>query len=64
VTPVCRKIGYATKHEAKAAKKVCLQAKDNGTAWRNESRIYRCRCGSYHLTSKPHARYDQELVEA
>lgn len=54
----CSKIGYATKHEAKAAKRSCQSAAGDGYPWRRESRIYRCGCGSWHLTSMPHGRYD------
>lgn len=57
----CEKYSYVTKHEAKAAKKLCQQAAEAGATWRQESRIYRCsRCGSWHLTSLPHHEYDQE----
>ena len=48
---MCNKIGYATKHKAKAAKRMCQQAAERGCYWRDESRIYRCHCGSWHLTS-------------
>lgn len=55
----CSKYSYATKHEAKAAKKLCQQAAEAGAHWRQENRIYRCeRCGSWHLTSTPHDQYE------
>jgi hypothetical protein len=56
----CTKVGYLSKHEAKAALR---QAQRNGNAWRHEWRVYRCNgddglipCGraTWHLTSTPH----------
>lgn len=58
-TPSCSKVGYASKHEAKAAKRSCQQAAASGASKRRESRIYRCGdCGAWHLTSVPHRNYD------
>lgn len=60
---VCTKVGYVTKHEAKAAKRECQRFREMGTSWRRESRIYRCDrpgCNQYHLTSQPHPEYDTE----
>jgi hypothetical protein len=57
----CEKVGYATKHEAKAAKRDCQRTAAQGVTWRNESRIYRCpACASWHLTSTPHYAFDLE----
>lgn len=50
----CSKLRYATKAEAKAAKRDCQRAHDHGASWRRENRIYRCPlCRSWHLTSTP-----------
>lgn len=58
----CAKIGYATKAEAKTAKRSCQRSAEGGVAWRTESRVYRCACGSYHLTSSPHPDYAEEAL--
>lgn len=57
----CHKIAYATKHEARAAKRSCLTELQHGNSRRHERRLYRCpHCGSWHLTSEPHYEYDKE----
>lgn len=51
----CQKVSYATKFEAKAAKRHCQQAAAEGYVWREEKRIYRCPRGcGWHLSSSEH----------
>ena len=53
----CSKLSYATKREAKAALQTCKAMAAAGATGRREDHIYRCGCGSWHLTSHPNYDY-------
>jgi len=59
----CPKIGYATKREAKAALRACKAVAAAGYEHRREDHIYRCGCGSWHLTSLPHPDYAADCAD-
>lgn len=56
---MCNKVAYASKGEAKAAKRDCQRAALRGNRRRQERRIYRCSAGVWHLASSDHDRWGE-----
>ena len=56
---LCAKVAYASKGEAKAAKRRCQRAAAAGQLRRQERRIYRCQAGVWHLASSDHDRWGE-----
>jgi hypothetical protein len=49
----CVKSKFRDKPRAEAALALAIAAREAGDEKRRECRVYRCRCGSWHLTSDP-----------